>query len=62
LRVQALLDGKPAHVAASMPNFFIAQSPNSISVAPHDGFFDLPKGPGLGIDVDEKTFEGNRMA
>ncbi len=22
----------------------------------------LPKGPGLGIDVDEKTFEGNRIA
>jgi galactonate dehydratase len=51
------------HAAASMPNFFIAQSPNSaVAAAPRDGFFDLPKGPGLGIDVDEKTLEGNRIA
>jgi L-alanine-DL-glutamate epimerase-like enolase superfamily enzyme len=46
-----------------MPNFFIAQSPSSaVAAAPRDGFFDLPKGPGLGIDVDEKTLEGNRIA
>jgi galactonate dehydratase len=51
------------HAAASMPNFFIAQSSNSaVTAAPRDGFFDLPKGPGLGIDIDEKTFEGNRIA
>ena len=51
------------HAAASMPNFFIAQSPSSgAAAAPRDGFFELPKGPGLGIDVDEKTFEGNRIA
>jgi galactonate dehydratase len=51
------------HAAASMPNFFIAQSPNSaVGAAPRDGFFDLPKGPGLGIDVDEKALEGNRIA
>jgi len=50
------------HAAASLPNFFIAQSPRSATAPPRDGFFDLPKGPGLGIDVDEKTFEGNRIA
>src|SRR6202034_2958454 len=34
------------HAAASMPNFFIAQSPSSNAVvpAPQDGFFSLPKG------------------
>jgi galactonate dehydratase len=51
------------HAAASVPNFFIAQSPNtSAGTTLRDGFFDLPKGPGLGITVDEKTFEGNRIA
>jgi galactonate dehydratase len=51
------------HAAASIPNFFIAQSSGaSGSSLPHDGFFELPKGPGLGIDVDEKSFEGNRIA
>jgi galactonate dehydratase len=51
------------HAAASMANFFIAQAPNSGAQATlRDGFFALPKGPGLGITVDEKTFEGNRIA
>lgn len=51
------------HVAASIPNFFIAQASDSFAgPAPRNGFFDLPKGPGLGIDVDEKTLEGNRIA
>jgi galactonate dehydratase len=51
------------HAAASIPNFFIAQSPNGgVGATLSDGFFDLPKGPGLGITVDEKTFERNRIA
>jgi galactonate dehydratase len=51
------------HAAASIPNFFIAQSPGSTEGATlHDGFFDLPKGPGLGITVDEKMLEGKRIA
>ncbi len=51
------------HAAASIPNFFIAQTSNSsVGPAPQNGFFDLPKGPGLGIDIDEKAFEGNRIA
>ena len=48
------------HAAASIPNFFIAQTTNSTAgPLPRDGYFELPKGPGLGIDVDEKLFEGN---
>jgi galactonate dehydratase len=51
------------HSAASIPNFFIAQTSNAPGgLLPHNGFFELPKGPGLGIDVDEKSFEGNRIA
>ena len=50
------------HAAASIPNFFIAQTTHSSAgPAPRDGFFELPKGPGLGIEVDEKTLEGNRI-
>jgi galactonate dehydratase len=51
------------HVAASIPNFFIAQLPSSGAGAaiPQAGFFALPKGPGLGIDVDEKTLERNQI-
>jgi galactonate dehydratase len=50
------------HAAASVPNFFIAQSPNAgAGTTVRDGFFDLPKGPGLGITVNEKTFERNRI-
>jgi galactonate dehydratase len=51
------------HAAASIPNFFIVQTTNSSAEpSPRDGFFELPKGPGLGIDVDEILFEGNRIA
>ncbi len=43
--------------AASMPNFFVAQSRGSgAGTALRDGFFELPKGPGPGITVDEKTW------
>ncbi len=59
----AIAHAAALHAAASMPNFFIAQSPSSgVGAAPVDGFFALPKGPGLGIEVDEKSFEGNRIA
>jgi galactonate dehydratase len=51
------------HLAASIPNFFIAQSPNGeVGTTVSDGFFELPKGPGLGITVDEKALERNRIA
>jgi galactonate dehydratase len=60
----AIAHAAALHAAASMANFFIAQSPNASTgaPAPQDGFFALPKGPGLGIEVEEKTFEGNRIA
>jgi hypothetical protein len=35
---------------------------SGVGAAPIDGFFALPKGPRLGIQVDEETFEGNRIA
>jgi galactonate dehydratase len=58
-----IADAAVLQSAASMPNFFIAQSSNAPGAQmPRDGFFELPKGPGLGIDVDEKSFEGNRIA
>lgn len=52
------------HAAASMPNFFVLQIPGSgIGTATiRDGFFELPKGPGLGITVDKTSFERNRIA
>ncbi len=50
------------HAAASVPNFFIAQAPSvSGGATLHEGFFELPKGPGLGIAVDEKTLEGKQI-
>ncbi len=51
------------HLAASIPNFFIAQLPNSGagSATPQAGFFALPKGPGLGVEVDEKALERNQI-
>lgn len=51
------------HLAASIPNFFIAQFPASGagSATPRDGFFALPTGPGLGVEVDEKSLERNRI-
>jgi galactonate dehydratase len=58
-----IADAAALHAAASMPNFFITQSVNAPGRAlPRDGFFELPKGPGLGIEVDGKSFEGNRIA
>jgi len=52
------------HAAASMPNFFIFQLPASGagSLVIRDGFIELPKGPGLGIEVDTKNWERNRIA
>jgi galactonate dehydratase len=51
------------HVAASIPNFFIVELPNkgAGSATPHDGFFALPKGPGLGVDVNDKELERNQI-
>lgn len=52
------------HAAASMPNFFIFQIPGSGvgSAVIRDGFFELPKGPGLGVHVETKDWERNRIA
>jgi galactonate dehydratase len=51
------------HAAASIPNFFIAQLPNSgTGPVPKNGFFELSKAPGLGITIDEKELERNRIA
>ncbi len=52
------------HAAASMPNFFIAQipGPGAGSATLRDGFFELPKGPGLGVEVDEKDLGSNEIA
>lgn len=59
----AIANAAALHAAASIPNFFIAQATNtSAGPLPRDGFFELPKGPGLGIEVDERSFEGNRIA
>src|SRR6202453_3638690 len=51
------------HVAASIPNFFIVELPNTGagSVNLHDGFCALPNGPGLGVDVNEKELERNQI-
>ncbi len=58
----AIANAAALHAAASIPNFFIAQTTrSSAEPAPRDGFFELPKGPGLGIEVDEKALEGNRI-
>jgi galactonate dehydratase len=59
----AIAHAASLHAAASMPNFFIAQAPLwGDGALPKDGFFPLPTGPGLGIEVDEKTFEGKQIA
>ena len=52
------------HTAASIPNFFIVQLPGAAagSVTLQNGFFELPKGPGLGVDVDEKELGRNEIA
>lgn len=51
------------HAAASIPNFFIAQAPQSgVAVPVRDGFFQLPRGPGLGIAIDPINLEGKQIA
>jgi galactonate dehydratase len=58
-----IADAAVLHAAASIPNFFIAQSSNAAgALQPRDGFFELPKGPGLGIEVDVKSLEGKQIA
>jgi galactonate dehydratase len=59
----AIATAAALHAAASIPNFFIVQLPNSGagSRTPRDGFFELPKGPGLGVEVDEKALERNQI-
>jgi galactonate dehydratase len=51
------------HVAASIPNFFIVEltRAGAGSATPHGGFCALPKGPGLGVDVNEKELERNQI-
>ncbi len=52
------------HAAAAMPNFFVFQIPDSGvgSAIIRNGFFELPKGPGLGVTVDTSKWERNRIA
>lgn len=57
----AIAQAAALHAAASIPNFFIAQSNSSAGPAPRDGFFELPKGPGLGIEMDAKNLEGKQI-
>jgi galactonate dehydratase len=60
------------HLAASVPNFFIQHVPRPEAAADremraaivsagleaaHDGFLELPRGPGLGIEVNEAALE-----
>ena len=60
------------HLAASLPNFFIQQAPvpandqdrqmrtaiTGVNVeAPVNGFFALPTGPGLGIEINERALD-----
>ena len=63
--------GTPVHIAAALhlaaatPNFLICECPthqnplgNNLLRAPivcEDGFFELPQGPGLGIELDKDT-------
>jgi len=50
--------------AASMPNFFALEVPEGGigTLKIKDGFFELPKEPGLGINVDRSKFERSRIA
>src|SRR5688572_24774171 len=63
------------HLAASLPNFFIQQAPLPVNEqdrqmriaitgvnveAPVNGFFGLPLGPGLGIEVAERALDRYR--
>jgi galactonate dehydratase len=60
------------HLAASLPNFFIQEAPFSEAEADrrlraeiaggaletvHDGYFDLPTGPGLGLSINEEALD-----
>ena len=60
------------HLAASLPNFFIQQAPvpandqdrqmrtaiTGVNVeAPVNGFFALPTGPGLGVEINERALD-----
>jgi galactonate dehydratase len=60
------------HLAASVPNFFIQHVPRPEAAADRemraaivstgletarDGFLDLPRGPGLGIEVNQAALE-----
>jgi len=58
------------HVIAAMPEqdvmgeFFYAdleQSPLGDMIYPRDGYFAVPDGPGLGIEVDEKILKRYRV-
>jgi galactonate dehydratase len=65
------------HVAASLPNSFIQETPFSTSEAdrrvrreiaggwdeqPRDGWFELLKGPGLGLEIDENAVKKYTVA
>src|SRR5579859_669896 len=51
------------HLAASIPNFFIVQLPGSGAgtATPQGGFFPLPTGAGLGVEVDVHALERNQI-
>jgi L-alanine-DL-glutamate epimerase-like enolase superfamily enzyme len=38
--------------------------PNSgpAAATPHDGFFPLPKGPGLGVEINENELQGKQIS
>lgn len=55
------------HVMATVPNFLICEGGSNRGVGLfkeplvfRDGFIELPKGPGLGIDMDKKEIEEHR--
>ncbi|MGE3644551.1 MAG: mandelate racemase/muconate lactonizing enzyme family protein [Beijerinckiaceae bacterium] len=58
------------HVLAAIPEetmceFYFADleaNPMGAAGAPRDGFFDVPQGPGLGIEVDEKLLQSYAIA
>ena len=65
LRVPPIHIAASLHLAAATPNFLICECPtfqnpigNNLLKAPlacEDGFFDLPDGPGLGIELDQEA-------
>ncbi len=50
------------HLAASIPNFFILQLPSLAGAKLNNGFLELPKTPGLGVEVNVSELERNRIA